>query len=97
MWLCYLDCSFYPLGIGLAIPAMTIALLAAVPRSCSGIASGVLNTVRQAGGAIGVALFGTFLARNGVGGIQNAFITSCAVVAVAAVIALLMIHPAPET
>ncbi|HET8844357.1 MAG TPA: MFS transporter [Ktedonobacteraceae bacterium] len=86
-----------PLGIGLAVPAMTTALLAAVPRSRSGIASGVLNTVRQAGGAIGVALFGSFLAQSGVGGIQNAFVTSCVVVAIAAVIAFLRIRPMSET
>jgi MFS transporter, DHA2 family, methylenomycin A resistance protein len=29
-----------------------------VPRSAAGVASGALNAVRQAGGAIGVALFG---------------------------------------
>src|SRR5581483_6405913 len=35
-----------PLGIGLAVPAMTTALLSSVPQSRSGIASGILNTVR---------------------------------------------------
>jgi DHA2 family methylenomycin A resistance protein-like MFS transporter len=45
-------------GIGLAVPPMTAALLATVERGQSGLAAGVLNTVRQAGGAIGIALFG---------------------------------------
>jgi DHA2 family methylenomycin A resistance protein-like MFS transporter len=50
-------------GIGLTVPAMTSALLGTVDKSRSGIASGVLNTARQAGSVIGVALFGTFIAQ----------------------------------
>jgi DHA2 family methylenomycin A resistance protein-like MFS transporter len=77
-----------PLGIGLAVPAMTTALLSSVPRTRSGIASGVLNTVRQAGGAIGVALFGSLLAQNAIQGIQMAFIISVVGVAAVALVAL---------
>jgi DHA2 family methylenomycin A resistance protein-like MFS transporter len=51
-----------PFGIGLAVPVMTSSLLATVPRARAGVASGVLNSVRQAGGAIGVALFGALMA-----------------------------------
>lgn len=47
-----------PLGIGLAVPAMTTAILSSVDRIWSGTASAVLNAARQAGGAIGVAVFG---------------------------------------
>jgi DHA2 family methylenomycin A resistance protein-like MFS transporter len=50
-----------PTGIGLAVPAMTTAVLASLEKSWGGTASGVLNTARQVGGAIGVALFGAFL------------------------------------
>ena len=82
-----------PLGIGLAVPAMTTALLSSVPRSRSGIASGVLNTVRQAGGAIGVALFGSLLAQGAVHGIQLAFVASVVGAAAAAIVALLGIRP----
>ncbi len=82
-----------PLGIGFAVPPMTTALLSTVPRQRSGIASGVLNTVRQAGGAIGVALFGSFLAQGTGHGIQTAFIISMVTVAVAAVIAVLYVRP----
>lgn len=53
-----------PGGMGLAVPAMTTAILAGVEREASGVASAVLNTARQAAGAIGVALFGA-LAANG--------------------------------
>ena len=47
-----------PAGAGIAVPVMTSSLLGSVPRSQAGVASGTLNAIRQAGGAIGVALFG---------------------------------------
>ncbi|CAN5246780.1 MFS transporter [soil metagenome] len=47
-----------PLGMGLAVPAMTTGTLATVVPNRSGIASAVLNTLRQAAGAVGVAVFG---------------------------------------
>jgi DHA2 family methylenomycin A resistance protein-like MFS transporter len=50
-----------PGGMGLAVPAMTTAILSSVPRERSGTASAVLNTARQAGGAVGVAIFGALL------------------------------------
>lgn len=47
-----------PAGIGVTVPVMTASLLGSVPRSAAGVVSGALNAVRQAGGAVGVALFG---------------------------------------
>ena len=44
------------------MPAATAATIDAAPAERAGIASGVLNAARQAGGAIGVALLGTLLA-----------------------------------
>ena len=49
-------------GIGLTVPPMTSALLATVDRTQSGVASGILNTTRQLGSVIGVALFGSLIA-----------------------------------
>jgi DHA2 family methylenomycin A resistance protein-like MFS transporter len=49
-------------GLGLVVPPMTSALLGTVDRRRSGIASGVLNTARQAGSVAGVALFGSLVA-----------------------------------
>ncbi|WP_118180318.1 MFS transporter [Paraburkholderia phosphatilytica] len=49
-----------PSGMGLAVPAMTTAVLASVEAKRAGTASAVLNTARQAAGAVGVALFGAF-------------------------------------
>jgi MFS transporter, DHA2 family, methylenomycin A resistance protein len=48
-------------GIGLAVPAMTNAMLSAVAPSQIGISSGVLNASRQIGGLLGVAATGQFL------------------------------------
>jgi DHA2 family methylenomycin A resistance protein-like MFS transporter len=49
-------------GLGLIVPVMTAALLGSVDRSRSGVASGTLNTARQTGSVIGVALFGSLIA-----------------------------------
>jgi MFS transporter, DHA2 family, methylenomycin A resistance protein len=49
-------------GLGLIVPVMTTSLLGSVDRSRSGIASGTLNTARQTGSVIGVALFGSLIA-----------------------------------
>lgn len=51
-----------PLGlVSLAMPAMTAIVMADVPRPRLGLASGVQNAARQAGGAFGVALLGSLL------------------------------------
>jgi MFS transporter, DHA2 family, methylenomycin A resistance protein len=52
-----------PAGIGLAVPAMTTAILSSVDRARSGVASAVLNAARQVGGAIGVAADGLRIKR----------------------------------
>ncbi len=49
-------------GMAFTMPAATAATIEAAPADRAGIASGVLNAARQAGGAIGVALLGTLLA-----------------------------------
>ena len=47
-----------PTGMGLAVPAMTTTVLSSVDKSRSSLAAAILNTARQAAGAIGVAVFG---------------------------------------
>ena len=49
-------------GLGLLVPPMTSALLGSVEKSRSGIAAGVLNSTRQSGSVLGVALFGSLVA-----------------------------------
>lgn len=45
-------------GVALTVPTMTNATLSSVDASRAGIASGVLNSARQVGGMLGVAVFG---------------------------------------
>ena len=62
---------------GSIIPVITSELLGSVDRTRSGVASGTLNTLRQTGSAIGVALFGSLLA--GRAGIISGLHTSLAI------------------
>jgi predicted MFS family arabinose efflux permease len=45
-------------GTGLAVPTLTAAAMSSVPPDRGGIASGTVNTARQLGFAIGIALLG---------------------------------------
>jgi DHA2 family methylenomycin A resistance protein-like MFS transporter len=55
-----------PLGtVALAMQAMTAVAMEEAPASRIGLASGIQNTSRQAGGALGVALLGTLLSAGG--------------------------------
>ena len=60
----YLDLApgflLIPLGMGLGVPAMTTAVLASADKRISATASAVLNTARQASGAVGVAALGAW-------------------------------------
>ncbi len=49
----------------LAVPALTAQLIDSVPGERAGTASGLLNSLRQTGGALSVALFGALLAGAG--------------------------------
>ncbi|GAA2686341.1 MFS transporter [Streptomyces lunalinharesii] len=52
-----------PFGISaVTVPALTALLMDRVPGHRAGTASGLLNAMRQTGGALAVALFGTLLA-----------------------------------
>jgi EmrB/QacA subfamily drug resistance transporter len=69
------------LGIGLCAPSAQIAALSGVSDSLSGLASGLVETMREIGGAAGVAAVSTALvSRAGLDGFRVAFV----VIAVAA-------------
>jgi DHA2 family methylenomycin A resistance protein-like MFS transporter len=53
-----------PIGLGsaLSVPTLTALLVGSVPAERAGTASGVLNTCRQVGGALAVAVFGALVA-----------------------------------
>jgi EmrB/QacA subfamily drug resistance transporter len=63
---------FFVQGIGMAnvMPSATEAIMAALPREKAGVGSAVSNTIRQVGGALGVAALGAVLSsayRDGIG------------------------------
>jgi DHA2 family methylenomycin A resistance protein-like MFS transporter len=88
-----------PSGMGLAVPAMTTAVLASVEKQRAGTASAVLNTARQAGGAVGVAAFGALVSGAGaahiVFGMQAATAISAGLLLTALALACL-VHPQPH-
>jgi MFS transporter, DHA2 family, methylenomycin A resistance protein len=55
-------------GLGMLVPPLTSTLLGSVDKARSGIAAGVLNSTRQTGSVLGVALFGSLI------GPANAFL-----------------------
>ncbi|MEU5432797.1 DHA2 family efflux MFS transporter permease subunit [Streptomyces sp. NPDC020719] len=48
-------------GVGLVSPALASATLASVPQRSSGMAAGAMNSVRQLGYAVSIAVFGTLV------------------------------------
>jgi len=56
VWPCYLLSG---LGYGLLVPAISAAAMAAVPADRSGVGSGILNSARQVGAAVGLAVLGS--------------------------------------
>ena len=75
-------------SVGLIVPPMTSELLGSVERSRSGVASGTLNTMRQTGSVIGVALYGSLLGAGVVGGLHTALAISLALLLTTAALAL---------
>jgi len=69
----------------LAMPAMTSVALSASPSHHAGLASGSLNTIRQMGGAIGVALLGAVL---NAGGVRTGFVVALCLAAAVCAVAL---------
>lgn len=55
-------------GLGMLVPPLTSTLLGSVEKARSGLAAGVLNSTRQTGSVLGVALFGSLI------GQTNAFL-----------------------
>jgi len=70
-------------GLGLLVPPLTSALLGSVDKAHSGVAAGVLNSTRQIGSVLGVALFGSLVAQ------QSAFIAGARVSLIVSTILLL--------
>jgi MFS transporter, DHA2 family, methylenomycin A resistance protein len=89
-----------PLGIAgaLAVPPLTATLLDSVSADRAGTAAGILNTARQVGGALAVAVFGALI--GGGGSFQDGMRVSLVVAAVmltAAALAALLLLPGRQS
>jgi EmrB/QacA subfamily drug resistance transporter len=86
-------------GLGLANPAVTYAALGVVPTTRSGMASGVNNTFRQVGLAVGIAALGALLPARATGqaaafaaALDHMLVASAVTMVAGAVIALLLVR-----
>ncbi len=79
-------------GIGLTVPPMTSVQLGTVEKERSGVASGVLNSARQTGSLIGVALFGSLISQRSrfLHGLHGALLISAAAVLIGCCLAVLI-------
>jgi len=77
-------------GIALAIPSITSATLHSTPVEKVGIASGLLNSARQVGGIIGVAIFGNLInvskSTQFIVGVKIALVVSCILLILGAIL-----------
>jgi EmrB/QacA subfamily drug resistance transporter len=97
----------FGVGAGLAIPTLMTVAMSDATASDSGLASGLVNTTQQGGGALGLAVLATFaasrtgdLARDGasepvalLGGYHLAFGIGAALLVVATALTLTLLRP----
>jgi DHA2 family methylenomycin A resistance protein-like MFS transporter len=87
-------------GVALTVPSINTALLAHVDPRSVGIASGLLNTARQIGGALGVGIFGSLIsgaAGSPVYGLHTAVTLAGAMMVAGVVIAIAGLKTAGST
>ncbi len=100
----------FGLGAGLSFPALMTLAMSGATESDAGLASGLVNTTQQVGGALGLAVLSTFSATHAenrvadgasaavaaVDGYQLAFIIGAGFAAAAIALALTVLEPTPE-
>jgi DHA2 family methylenomycin A resistance protein-like MFS transporter len=103
-WLLFVGLFLIGYGLTLTIPPLVTAVVTAAPPGQAGVASGALNSIRQLGAALGVAVLS--LCMNGAGahaetaasaaGVNTAFLVSAFVLACGGVITFLYIGRQPR-
>ena len=95
-WLALPAFILMPGGMGTGVPAMIGAMLGSIDRRHSGVASAVSNAARQAGGAIGVAVFGALAGSHLVTGLHVSALVSAALLVVSAAVAFAFVPGRPR-
>ena len=80
----------FGIGAGSTFMPLSVVVLSGVPRDDAGAASGMLQTMQQTGGALGVAALASVAASHGQ---STALLTGAGFTAMALVLALIAIHP----
>ena len=96
-------------GMAMTMSPMTSAAMGAVPVDKAGVGSGVLNSFRQVGGSLGIALMGAIVgsylhhpagspaaAQDYVNGLHSGFEVGAAITFVAAIVAVALVRTRPE-
>jgi EmrB/QacA subfamily drug resistance transporter len=91
----YFESLFGPLvlfgvGAGCCFLPLSVTILTGVPRADAGAASGMLQTMQQTGGAVGVAALTSIAAAHGR---SDALLTGAGIIAVALTVAFFLIRP----
>ena len=104
LWMVLVETTILGLAFGLAFAAMSNLVVAAVPQSQTGVASGMNTNIRTVGGAIGSAVIATVVTSNlqpiGVpneSGYTHGFLLLAITSTAAAVVALLVPVVRPAT
>jgi EmrB/QacA subfamily drug resistance transporter len=97
------------IGMAMTMSPMTSAAMGAVPVDKAGVGSGVLNSFRQVGGSLGIALIGAILAsylhhrpgtaagaQDYVNGLHAALLMSAGITFAAALVAIVFVRTRPE-
>jgi EmrB/QacA subfamily drug resistance transporter len=96
-------------GMAMTMSPMTSAAMGAVPVDKAGVGSGVLNSFRQVGGSLGIAIMGAIVAsylhhvpgsplaaQDYVNGLHAGFAVAAAITFLAAIVAIVMVRTRPE-
>jgi MFS transporter, DHA2 family, methylenomycin A resistance protein len=80
------------------VPSVIIVLLEAIPADQAGMAAGLLNSSRQVGGTLAVAVFGALIAHRAsfLPGMRASLLIAVVVLAVAAATAVTLARPTRE-
>jgi predicted MFS family arabinose efflux permease len=82
--------ALFGLGAGSCFLPLSVTILSGVPRNDAGAASGMLQTMQQTGGALGVAVLTSIAAAHGT---SDALTVGAGIIAVALLVAFIAIRP----